>query len=282
MKAVVTFKRTAIDLTFRVFAWSAAVVAILVLLVVLLEVLKRGYSAINWDFFFHLPKPPGESGGGIANALLGSAAITVLASLIGVPLGIMSAIYSAEFGRGTKLGSLVHFSTEILSSVPSIVIGHFVYAVFVIPMKSFSTIAGAFALAVITIPLIHRVTEEMLLMVPDSLREAGLALGVTYPVVVKKICLKSAKMGVITGILGALARISGETAPLLFTSLNSSFWNLSLFKPMATANVIVFVYAMSPYDDWRSIAWGASFIITMSILALTILSRVLFKRVKNG
>lgn len=282
MKKIVSLRRTAVDLTFRAFAWSAALVAILVLLVILFEVLRRGYSSISWDFFFHLPKPPGEPGGGIANALLGSAVITILASLIGVPLGVMSAIYSAEFGRGTRLGSLVHFSTEILSSVPSIVIGLFVYAVFVVPMKSFSTIAGAFALAVITIPLIHRVTEEMLMMVPDSLREAGLALGVTYPVVVKKICLKSAKMGVITGILGALARISGETAPLLFTSLNSSFWNLSLFKPMATANVTVFVYAMSPYDDWRGIAWGASFIITMSILGLTIMSRLLFKRVKNG
>jgi phosphate transport system permease protein len=282
MKRAASIKRKTIDYIYKTAATFFAAVAIFVLAVIIFEVLKRGAGAINFSFFFHLPKPPGEEGGGIVNALFGSFVITMIASLIGIPLGIMSAIYSTEFGRGTLFSRYLRFSTEILSSVPSIIIGLFVYAVFVVPMKSFSTIAGAIALSIITIPLIHRVTEEMLLMVPDTLREAGLALGVTYPVVVRKICLKSAKIGVITGILAAIARISGETAPLLFTSLNSPFWNFSLFKPMATANVTVFVYAMSPYDDWRQIAWGASFLITVSILLLTIMSRILFKRVKNG
>lgn len=275
------FRKT-VDYTYKVLATFFAFLAIFTLMVILYEVLKRGFSAINLSFFLHLPKPPGEEGGGIVNALFGSFIITAMASLIGIPLGIMSAIYSSEFGRGTLFSRYLRFSTEILSSVPSIIIGLFVYAVVVLPMKSFSTIAGGIALSIITIPLIHRVTEEMLSMVPDTLREAGLAMGVEYPVVVRKICLKSAKIGVITGILAGIARISGETAPLLFTSLNSPFWNFSLFKPMATANVTIFVYAMSPYDDWRQIAWGASFLITLSILILTIVSRILFKRVKNG
>lgn len=282
MRKTSSIKRKAFDLIYKTVATFFSLVSILILSLIIFEVLKRGAGAINLSFFLHLPKPPGEEGGGIANALLGSFLITTIASLIGIPLGIMSAIYSSEFGRGTLFSKYIRFSTEILSSVPSIIIGLFIYAVVVVPMKSFSTIAGALALSIITIPLIHRVTEEMLLMVPDSLREAGLALGVTYPVVVRRICLKSAKIGVITGILAAIARISGETAPLLFTSLNSPFWNFSLFKPMATANVTVFVYAMSPYDDWREIAWGASFLITVSILVLTIMSRVLFKRAKNG
>lgn len=282
MNKVSSIKRRIFDYSYRFLATFFALLAIFILTVIIYEVLKRGVNAINFSFFFHLPKPPGEEGGGIANAFFGSMIVTVLASLIGIPLGILSAIYSAEFGRGTLFSKGLRFSTEILSSVPSIIIGLFVYAVLVLPMKTFSTLAGAIALSIITIPLIHRVTEEMLMMIPDTLREAGLALGVTYPVVVKKICLKSAKVGVITGILAAIARISGETAPLLFTSLNSPFWNFSLFKPMATANVTVFVYAMSPYDDWRQIAWGASFLVTVSILLLTIISRILFKRVKNG
>ncbi len=282
MTATSSTLRKTIDYAYQIVATLFSFLAIFILLIILYEVLKRGFAAINFSFFFHLPKPPGEEGGGIANALLGSFVITTIASLIGIPLGIMSAIYSSEFGRGSLFSKYIRFSTEVLSSVPSIIIGLFVYAIVVLPMKSFSTIAGAIALSIITIPLIHRVTEEMLFMVPDTLREAGLALGVEYPVVVRKICLKSARIGVITGILTAIARISGETAPLLFTSLNSPFWNVSLFKPMATANVTVFVYAMSPYDDWRQIAWGASFLITASILLITILSRILFKRVKNG
>jgi phosphate transport system permease protein len=282
MMRVVSLKRKSLEVIFHFFAILASFFAISILCVILFEVLKRGFSAISPDLFFKLPTPPGQAGGGLANAIAGSAVITLLASMIGIPIGIMSAIYSSEFGRGTKTGQALHFATDVLSSVPSIVIGLFVYTIVVVPMKSFSTFAGALALALLTIPIVHKVTEEMLLMVPDSLREAGLALGVNYPVVVRKICLKSARVGIVTGILGALARISGETAPLLFTSLNSPFWNFSLFKPMATLNVTIFVYAMSPYDDWRSLAWGASFLITVSILILTIISRLLFKRVKNG
>lgn len=274
--------RRTYDNSFKTLATFFAFLSIFILGAILYEVLKRGFGAINFSFFFHLPKPPGEAGGGIANAIVGSFIVTFIASIIGIPIGVMSGIYSAEFGRGSSFSKYLKFSTEILSSVPSIVIGLFVYAAVVVPMKSFSTIAGALALSIITIPLIHSVTEEMLLMVPNTLREAGLALGVSYPVVVRKICLKSAKIGVITGILTAIARISGETAPLLFTSLNSPFFNFSLLKPMPTANVTIFNYAMSPYDDWRQIAWGASFLITVAILLLTILSRILFKRVKNG
>jgi len=282
MRRTVSFKRKTTEVLFHGFAALASFFAISILAVILFEVLRRGFSAINTDLFTKLPTPPGQEGGGLANAIVGSLVVTLLAAGIGIPVGIMSAVYSAEFGRGTLTGRALKFATDILSSVPSIIVGLFVYTVVVVPMKSFSMIAGALALAMLTIPIVHKVTEEMLVMVPDSLREAGLALGVTYPVVVRKICLRSARVGIITGVLGALARISGETAPLLFTSLNSPFWNFSPLKPTATLNVTIFNYAMSPYDDWRSLAWGASFLITVSILVLTLVSRVLFKRVKNG
>lgn len=275
-------KRNIVNLAFQLVAIFSSLFGIIVLVAILFEVLKRGYTAINWDFFTKLPKPPGESGGGIVNSIIGSTIITLVASIGAIPLGVLSAIYSAEFGRGTKLGKMVHFTTDTLTSVPSIVVGLFAYTLFVLPMKTFSAIAGSFALAIIAIPLIHRITEEMLFMVPDSLREAGLALGATYPYIVRKVCLKSAKVGIITAVLLAIARISGETAPLLFTALNSPFLSFSLFKPMGNVNVTIFTYAMSPYDDWRSIAWGASFVITVVILIISIVSRTLFKRVRNG
>lgn len=281
MKKRVTVRRIIIDLLFKVFSTISAFLAFFVLFLILYQVLLIGGKAINFDFFIRLPKPPGEEGGGILNAIIGSFIITFMASLMGVPLGILSGIYCSEFGRGTKYSSLLKFSTEVLSSVPSIIIGLFVYTFLVLPMKRFSAFAGSIALALIIIPLIHRVTEEMLNMVPDSLREAGLALGAEYNLVVRKICLKSAKMGIITGILTALARIAGETAPLLFTSLNSPFLSFNIFKPMATVNVTVFNYAMSPYEDWVRIAWGASFLITVSILILTIFTRIIFKRTRH-
>lgn len=281
MKKRVTVRRIIIDLLFKVFSTISAFLAFFVLFLILYQVLLIGGKAINFDFFIRLPKPPGEEGGGILNAIIGSFIITFMASLMGVPLGILSGIYCSEFGRGTKYSSLLKFSTEVLSSVPSIIIGLFVYTFLVLPMKRFSAFAGSIALALIIIPLIHRVTEEMLNMVPDSLREAGLALGAEYNLVVRKICLKSAKMGIITGVLTALARIAGETAPLLFTSLNSPFLSFNIFKPMATVNVTVFNYAMSPYEDWVRIAWGASFLITVSILILTIFTRIIFKRTRH-
>lgn len=258
----------------------SAVLGILWLLWILWELVYRGVPAINWAFFTELPAPPGTEGGGLANAIVGTLLLTGLATVLGVPAGVLAGTYLAEFGRTSPLAKAVRFVADVLVSAPSIVVGVFVYAVVVMPMKGFSGLAGAIALAIIMVPVVVRTTEEMLLLVPDSLREAALALGAPYWKVVFQICYRRALAGMTTGILLAVARVSGETAPLLFTALNSPFWSPSVTTPVATLNVTLFNYAMSPYDDWRSLAWGAALLITLGVLFATLLARVVVGRIK--
>lgn len=247
---------------------------------ILSELVRRGAPAINWTFFTELPTPPGVEGGGLANAIVGTLLLTGLATLIGVPAGVLAGTYLAEFGRQNPLAKAVRFVSDVLVSAPSIVVGVFVYAVVVMPMHGFSGFAGSVALAILMVPVVIRTTEEILLLVPDSLREAALALGAPYWKVILQICYRRAVGGMTTGILLAVARVSGETAPLLFTALNSPFWSAGMTKPVATLNVTLFNYAMSPYDDWRSLAWGAALLITAGVLFATVLARVVVGRVK--
>jgi phosphate transport system permease protein len=242
----------------------------------------KGGAAINWAFFTQLPTPPGMGGGGLANAIVGTLILTALATAIGVPVGLMAGTYLSEYGRQSALGHTVRFIADVMTSAPSIVIGVFVYALMVEPMKGFSGLAGGVALAIIMIPVVTRTTEEMLRLVPNTLRESALALGAPYWKVVVRVCYRRVFGGLMTGILLAIARVSGETAPLLFTSLNNPYWSLDLTKPMGTLNVTIFNYAMSPYDDWRAKAWGAALLIALGVLLTTVLARVVVARTQQG
>jgi phosphate transport system permease protein len=269
--------RKGVNVTAFVGSSMAAVIGLVFLVWILFEVLLKGFAAINLDFFLQLPVPPGEPGGGLANAMAGTAIITVLATVLGVPIGILAGTYLSEFGRG-RLADTIRLLANIFVSAPSIVIGVFVYVVLVVPLGSFSGLAGAVSLAIIMLPVVTRTTEEMLRLVPTGLREAALALGAPYWHVVWNIVYRSAKAGMMTGIILAVARVSGETAPLLFTSLNSPYWPDGVLNPMANLTVTLFNYAMSPYDDWQVKAWGAAMLITVTVLAMNILSRLLVHR----
>lgn len=236
-------------------------------------VLIQGGSALNLDFFIHMPKPVGEPGGGMANAIVGTLIILALASLMGIPIGIGAGIYLAEYGTG-KLGTLVRFFTDVLTGIPSIVVGIFAYTVVVLPMRSFSAIAGAFALAILMIPTVTRATEEIVKLVPGSLREASLALGVPQWKTILRVVVPTAMGGIITGAMLAVARAGGETAPLLFTAFGNRFWSVSLDRPIAALPLQVFVYAVSPYDDWRAQAWAGAFVLVAMVLIISILARL--------
>jgi phosphate transport system permease protein len=255
----------------------SAFIGIFFLVWILFEILARGFSAINWAFFTELPLPPGGTGGGLANAMAGTLIITALAMIMGVPLGVLAGTYLSEFGHG-RLARLIRFLSSIFGSAPAIVIGIFVYAIMVIPMRNFSGLAGAVSLAIIMIPVITGTTEEMLKLVPVGLREAALALGAPYWHMVVQVVYRGARAGMLTGIILAVARVSGETAPLLFTSLNSPYWPSGILQPMPNLTVTIFNYAMSPYDDWQIKAWGASFVITFSVLLMNIIARLLIHR----
>ncbi|MGA6968045.1 MAG: phosphate ABC transporter permease PstA, partial [Xanthobacteraceae bacterium] len=218
--------------------------------------------------------PPG-SAGGLLNPIMGSLILTVLAVLIGTPIGILAGTYMAEYGRYDRLTFIVRFINDILLSAPSIVVGLFIYEIMVRPMGHFSGLAGAVALAVIVIPVVVRTTEDMLLLVPDPLREAATALGTPRAVVIRRVCYRAARAGMLTGVLLAVARISGETAPLLFTSLNNQFWTLDLNAPISSLPVVIFQFALSPYSDWQKLAWTGALIITLAVLALSIIARAL-------
>jgi len=220
--------------------------------------------------------PPPGSTGGLANAIFGSLLMSLLATLIGTPIGILAGTYVAEYGRRGWLGPATRFINDILLSAPSIVIGLFVYAVYVANVKHFSGWAGTFALALIVVPVVLKTTENMLRLVPDSMREAAAALGAPQWLVISFVTLRAARAGIITGVLLAIARISGETAPLLFTALNNQFWSINMDAPMANLPVVIFQFAMSPYQDWQTLAWGGALLITLSVLTLNILARVLF------
>ncbi|MFQ5465759.1 MAG: phosphate ABC transporter permease PstA [Thermodesulfobacteriota bacterium] len=270
-------KRRLTNLLALTVSLVSAAFGIIFLIWILKDVLVLGLPAMGWAFFTELPTPPGMEGGGMANAIVGTVLITVLATVIGVPSGILAGTYLSEFGRKSWLASAVRFLSDILTSAPSIVIGVFVYALMVRTMGGFSALAGAVALAIIMLPVVIRTAEEMLKLVPDATREAALALGAPRWKVTVQVVYRGAMRGIITGVMLAVARVSGETAPLLFTSFNNSFWNFGPTKPTATLTVTIFNYAMSPYEDWHAMAWGAAFLITFSVLVVTIFARVLVR-----
>ncbi|MDR6774813.1 phosphate ABC transporter permease PstA [Azospirillum sp. BE72] len=255
-------------------ALGAAGFGLFWLVAILWTLLYNGVSAINIALFTENTPPPGGEGG-LLNAIFGSVIMTTVATLVGTPIGIMAGTYLAEFGRDSKLAEVVRFINDVLLSAPSIMVGLFVYEVMVIRMGHFSAWAGAMALAVIVIPVVVRTTEDMLKLVPNSLREAAAALGAPQWKVITMVAYRAARNGMITGVLLAIARISGETAPLLFTALNNQFWSADMNAPMANLPVVIFQYAMSPYEDWRQLAWGGALLITVAILLLNIGARLL-------
>jgi phosphate transport system permease protein len=264
-----------------VISTLAAMIGIAALVWVLYEVVTRGAGAFNWSFFTKLPAPAGEEGGGLVQAILGTLMITVLATVIGVPIGLFGGVFLAEFGQRSRLAMPVRFMSNVLMGTPSIIIGVFVYSILVLPFKQFSGYAGAAALAIIMIPLMARTAEDILNLVPDTLRESALALGAPRWKVTVGVVFRAAKNGLLTGGLLAVARVAGETAPLLFTALNSPFWPKSLARPTGNLTVTIYNYAMSPYADWQQMAWGASLLITMSVLSLTISARVILHERKR-
>ena len=244
---------------------------------ILIETVRLGIGGMVLATFTEMTPPPQAETGGLANAIFGSALMVGLATAIGTPIGILAGIYLAEYGQKTWLGSATRFINDILLSAPSIVVGLFIYAAVVARLKSFSGWAGVLALALIVIPVVIRTTENMLSLIPGALREAAYALGTPKWKVILLITLKSARAGVLTGVLLALARIAGETAPLLFTALSNQFWNSDLSQPMASLPVTIFKFAMSPYENWQKLAWAGVFLITMGVLALNILARVFLR-----
>ena len=242
---------------------------------ILWTLFAQGLSAISLSMFTQTTPPPGSTGG-LANAIFGSLLMSLLATVIGTPIGILAGTYVAEYGRRGWLGPATRFINDILLSAPSIVIGLFVYAVYVANVRHFSGWAGTFALALIVIPVVLKTTENMLRLVPDTMREAAAALGAPQWIVISFVTLRAARAGITTGILLAIARISGETAPLLFTALNNQFWSTNMDAPMANLPVVIFQFAMSPYQDWQTLAWGGALLITLSVLTLNIVARVVF------
>ena len=244
---------------------------------ILLTTLPLGLSSMSLDLFTKMTPPPNTPGGGLANAIAGSMVLVGLATALGTPIGILAGVYLAEYGQRTWLGRSTRFINSILLSAPSIVIGLFVYAFYVERVGHFSAFSGVIALALMVVPVVLSTTENMLRLVPDSLREAAFALGAPKHVVIMRVALKSSMGGVITGVLLAVARITGETAPLLFTALSNQFWSLDLDKPIANLPMTIFKFAMSPFKDWQELAWGAVFLITLGVLALNITARILFR-----
>ena len=248
-----------------------------VLLWILVVLFTNGFAALDWNIFTQDTPAPGTDGGGLRNAIVGSLLIVGLSVLVATPVGILAGIYLTEYGDQSKTAELTRFVTDIMLSAPSIVIGLFVYAIAVATLGGFSGYAGSLALALIAVPVVMRTTENMLRLVPSSLREAAFALGAPRWKVSLSVTLRAAKSGVITGVLLAIARISGETAPLLFTALSNQFYSDDMSKPMANLPVVIFQFAMSPYDNWVNLAWGGALLITLSVLGLNILARTFFR-----
>ena len=257
-----------------ILAYTATLFGVGWLVLILGVLLWEGFSGVSLQVFTEMTPPPGGTGG-LLNPIIGSLLMTVLAIAIGTPIGILAGTYMAEYGRYARLSSVVRFVNDILLSAPSIVVGLFIYEVMVAPLGHFSGWAGAVALAVIVIPVVVRTTEDMLLLVPNALREAAAALGVPRAYIVRRIAYRAARAGIITGVLLAIARISGETAPLLFTALNNQFWSTNLNAPMASLPAVIFQFALSPYADWQRLAWTGALIITVTVLALSIIARAL-------
>ncbi len=259
-------------------SFAAMAVGIFFLLWILGTLLVKGLGAVNIGMFTQTTPPPGDDGGGLLNAIVGSLMMVGFATLLSTPIGILAGIYLAEYGEESWFAQLTRFVTDIMLSAPSIVIGLFIYALYVANVKHFSGWAGSFAIALIAVPVVVRTTDNMLNLVPTSLREAAFALGAPRWKVATYVRLRAVRAGVITGLLLALARISGETAPLLFTALNNQFFSANMNAPMANLPVVIYQFAMSPYDNWRSLAWGGALLVTFSVLGLNILSRTLFNQ----
>ena len=243
-------------------------------------VARQGLTAVNLDFFTQMPKPVGEPGGGMANAILGTLVLIGLAALVAVPIGVLAGVYLSEY-RGSAIASVVRFSADVLNGVPSIVIGIFAYGVMVLPMGRFSALAGGAALGVMMIPIIVRTTEELLRLVPPALRDGALALGATRARAVLTVILPAALPGILTGILVALARVAGETAPLLFTAFNNRYWSTRLDQPIASLTVQVYTYAISPYEDWHRQAWAGATVLIGAILIFSLLARGVTRRLER-
>jgi phosphate transport system permease protein len=263
-----------IGITLSMLAMSLGLIA---LLWILWTLFSKGFAALSWDLFTQDTPAPGSEGGGLRNAIVGSGLILMFSMLISTPIGILAGIYLAEFGRVSRFASFTRFMTDIMLSAPSIVIGLFVYALFVVTTGGFSGWAGSLALALIAIPVVVRTTENMLKLVPTSLREAAFAVGAPRWQVSMKVTLPAVKSGVVTGVLLAMARITGETAPLLFTALNNQFFSTNMAEPMGNLPVVIFQFALSPYDNWVNLAWGGALLIAFLVLAVNIGVRVIFR-----
>jgi phosphate transport system permease protein len=259
---------------------TAVVLALIPLFFVFAYVLQKGFSSLNWDFFTKMPKPVGEPGGGMANAMLGTLFLIAIASAIAVPVGIIAGVYLSEYGK-RSFASLVRFTADVLNGVPSIVIGIFAYGLAVLPVKHFSALAGGLALGFMMIPIITRTTEELLNLVPGSLREGSLALGATRARTALSVMIPAALPGILTGILVALARIAGETAPLLFTAFNNRYFSTRLDQPISSLTVQVYTYAVSPYEDWHRQAWAGALVLVAFVFLFSVLARVVTRRLER-
>src|SRR6516162_7327428 len=262
-------------------AFSATAFGLSWLVLILLVLLWHGFSGLSWTVFTDMTPPPGAAGG-LLNPIIGSLIMTALAVVIGTPLGVLAGTYMAEYGRYAKLTVVVRFINDILLSAPSIVVGLFIYEIMVAQMGHFSGWAGAVSLAVIVVPVVVRTTEDMLTLVPDTLREAAASIGLPRSLMIQRVAYRAARAGMITGVLLAVARISGETAPLLFTALNNQFWSLNLNAPVSSLPVVIFQFALSPYKDWQKLAWTGALIITLAVLALSIVARILTAQRKTS
>jgi phosphate transport system permease protein len=266
------FRRKALSSAFVAFCAAAVILALVPLAMILFFVVSQGIRALNLDFFTHMPAPVGEPGGGMANAIVGTLVLTALGSMMAIPVGIFSGVYMAEYA-GSRFASTIRFAADTLNGVPSIVIGVFAYGIAVLPFKQFSALAGGLALGIMMIPIIARTTEELLLLVPSTMREGALALGATRARAVFSVVLPAAAPGIVTGVVLALARIAGETAPLLFTSFNNRFFNTDVRQPISSLTVHVFSFAISPFEVWHRPAWAVALVLVTFVLVCSLLAR---------
>jgi phosphate transport system permease protein len=271
-------RRTAMNYLIGGLSILATVLVILPLIAILFYLIYKGASSLNFAFFTHIPAPVGEQGGGMANSIVGSGIILFLASLMGIPIGIAAGVYLAEFGRGNALATAVRFTADVLNGVPSIVMGISIYSLIVLQQKHFSALAGGVALAIMMVPTITRTTEEMLATVPHAIREAALGLGVPKWRTAISVSLRTASPGIITGCMLAFARVAGETAPLLFTAFGNQFWSFKLSEPIAALPLQIYVYAISPYDEWHRLAWAGSLVLIIMIMVSVTLVRIFANR----
>jgi phosphate transport system permease protein len=271
-------RRRTMNQLITVLSVLSTVLVIAPLVAILVYLIYKGASSLNLAFFTHIPAPVGEPGGGMANSIVGSGIILFLASLMGIPIGIAAGVYLAEFARGTILGNAIRFTADVLNGVPSIVMGISIYSLVVMQQKHFSALAGGIALAIMMVPTITRTTEEMLATVPHAIREAALGLGVPKWRTVLSVSLRTASPGIITGCMLAFARVAGETAPLLFTAFGNQFWSFKLNEPIAALPLQIYVYAISPYDEWHRLAWAGSLVLIVMIMVAVTLVRIFANR----